>query len=151
MVEGGGDNRKSDTNQKHSHPSALLACLAVLFILTSTMGLQHGSLPMILANGLFFFFFFFFFDLASAFFLPPLSRPFLSPERLPPRPPRPLRPPRNSPAYSFVLPQTDAVEGARLIRWARDNQFVDYSTRAVIADMSVLNGATNQVITIGRN
>lgn len=54
----------------------------------------------------------------------------------------------NSPAYSFVLPQTDAVEGARLIRWARDNQFVDYSTRAVIADMSVLNGATNQVITM---
>ena len=54
----------------------------------------------------------------------------------------------NSPAYSFVLPQTDANEAARLVTWARENQFVDYSTRAVIVDMSVINGATNQIITM---
>ena len=53
-----------------------------------------------------------------------------------------------SPAYSFVLPQTDSIEAARMIKWAKENQFVDYSTRAVIVDSTVLNGQTNQIITM---
>ena len=53
-----------------------------------------------------------------------------------------------SPAYSFVLPQTDRQEASRLISWAKNHQFVDYSTRAVFVDTSVLNGVTNQIITM---
>jgi hypothetical protein len=54
----------------------------------------------------------------------------------------------SSPAFAFVLPQTDKEKALSLINFAKNNGYVDFQTRMVMLDMTLLNGQTNSIMTL---
>ncbi len=54
----------------------------------------------------------------------------------------------DAPAFAFVLPQADADEASRLVAFAKNNGWVDYKTRMVIVDMTLMNAQTESLTTL---
>ena len=54
----------------------------------------------------------------------------------------------SSPAFAFVLPQTDKKQALSSLHFAKNNRYVDFHTRMVIADMTLMNGQTQKLMTL---
>ena len=54
----------------------------------------------------------------------------------------------SSPAFGFVLPQTNKNQALSSIQFAKENGYVDFHTRMVMVDFTLVNGQTKSLMTL---
>jgi hypothetical protein len=53
-----------------------------------------------------------------------------------------------SPSFGFVLPQMDKKQALMSVGFAKNNGYVDFHTRMVMVDMTLMNGQTSNLMTL---